>query len=84
MKVTMSFDVEIEIDLPIEIIKGIHNAYLNNDDDILISAQEAITATPEWQAIDKASKGNFEVIGIYNPDCYNKDSEILNDILWEE
>ena len=81
MKVTINYSVDIDIDIPAEKAKEIHTAYLNGE---LFpdSVCDIIEATPEWQAIAKCA--DFELKGVYNLDCCNEDSEIFDEILWEE
>lgn len=83
MKVTISYDVCMDVDLPVEVVKELYNAFLNLNR-LPRSVSNAIMATPEWQALAKLD-AEFELTGIYNPDYDEEGNEMPEtELLWEE
>lgn len=84
MKVTMSYDVMVDVNMPTEVAKELYEAYMHGAVDMPLSVYKAIEATPEWQALAKLN-AEFALMGVYNPDCLNEDNEMPEtEVLWEE
>lgn len=83
MKVAVYYDVCMEMDLPVKVVKELYNARLK-DGPFPQSVNKAIMATPEWQDLTKLNV-EFELSAIYNPDYEKKGNEMPNkEVLWEE
>lgn len=84
MKVTICYDVMVDVNMSTEVAKELYEAYTHGAVDMPLSVYEAIEATPEWQALTKLN-AEFALMGVYNPDWLKEGNEMPEtEVLWEE